>query len=496
MHAKMSEDASRRLVIASGLVADRVNGGENPDSAIAKVAAETGLASGHAQLLVNAYNIGATTRQRCDGETPTEKAADFKLASMSKVHELLYPSQVKSAATHYRDHGVSPEYSSPPTWVARRDARNAVAGVMTKLAAETPVEPSRAAASPSLYAQAAQHDMRLRLLDEVSRQIDVTRDRVITKLASLGDYFASNGNLAPCDVEPVIDSLYGDRGRAVLSRALSSRPSLTKRAAVAPHHAISEHPTPYDLVSGILEDANTLSAAERIREKTAATVEAADPFASIATPASVLDSPEPPSMSGSPYWAIARDLCSEPKLAGFADDVKRSFGYSIGGNAISRAASELKPATYDTTVDKLLNRIATPEHESRLAAIEAGAHLHDMMNNDAVIRGHDPFEVAEHYNRLSQFAPSLSRKPLMTTPLIRKSIEQGHLDAFDAGTAAAAEHKLRETDGKPRPQHFNIGGKDKPKQPAWLGHKSEPKKNESEKKSAEGGLDGIRSVLD
>ncbi len=60
--------------------------------------------------------------------------------------------------------------------------------------------------------------------------------------------------------------------------------------------------------------------------------------------------------------------------------------------------------------------------------------------------------MAEHFNRISQFAPTVSRRPLMATPLVRKSVEQGHLDTFDAGGLADSENKLRQQ-APPRPSH-------------------------------------------
>src|ERR1700761_8849909 len=93
----MSAAAEKVLHSALGDVAGHVNDGLHPDAAIEKAARANHVPCGHVRLMVNAYNIGRTTRQREDGGSPQEKAAEFPLASTANVLERLYPTKVKTA---------------------------------------------------------------------------------------------------------------------------------------------------------------------------------------------------------------------------------------------------------------------------------------------------------------------------------------------------------------------------------------------------------------
>ncbi len=196
---------------------------------------------------------------------------------------------------------------------------------------------------------------------------------------------------------------------------------------------------PYATIDDIVKLAEGLGDAIAAHDAKAGEVKAANeremlPFAP--APRSVLDQ-----MDLAASLGAAREASGSSTKAA---DIRGGIGYSIGAKSLEALGAGLVPASPEKQVARTLSRIATPEHEQELATIEARANLHEMLNHDDVLRGHDPHEVARHFNQLSQFAPSLSRKPLMTVPLVRKSIEQGQLDSFDASEAAGAEQKLRQ----------------------------------------------------
>lgn len=419
MPEKMSRDAERTLVGALADIADRVNDGESPCGAIEKVARDAGLERGHVQLLVNAYNIGRTTRQREDGSSPAEKAADFELADAPTIFDRLYPSTVKSAATVAAESGVSGEYSRPPGWLARRyDTSEAVlekAAAATALAPRPdpiPRDPSREA-----RLKVADDHRRLRAADEARLEAGKAAGGALAKLADLAEYFATPGSLAMGDVGENVAILYGAAGTKVLEKVAGLRPDLAGYASRRKHHPVDARAMPYSAVESILK---TSIAYEGLRadhaEKLAAIEDARPAYG-------------------------PRSIVGPVKAGGLAD---------WGTQAFQQVGQGFLPPEQDAAAEKTLRRIATPEHEARLAAIEGRADLSEMMNDDPTLKGYDAGEVARHFNRISQFAPAVGRQPLLAAPLVRKSVQQGQLDPFDAGEIAGSEQKLRAIHHQPK----------------------------------------------
>ena len=82
---------------------------------------------------------------------------------------------------------------------------------------------------------------------------------------------------------------------------------------------------------------------------------------------------------------------------------------------------------YPSAVDA----IQSPDHESKLKNIRTQAMLHGLMLHDPVIKGHNPEDVINAFNEISETAPRLADQVLIMQPLIRKRLSQGVLDPFE-----------------------------------------------------------------
>ncbi len=380
MPEKMDKQAERKLMAAVEDVADLVAGGQSPDAAIEKVAREEDLPRGHVRLIVNAYNVGRSARQREDGFTPREKAADFELASYANVLDRLYPPAVKTAAERELESGVSAEYLAPPTWYGARKEREAASSILEKAAAVLPPAPPPFAGSPEWQLKQAfsRADHADKVVAETRLSVTRKQDALVNGLEALTGYFKSAGSLSVADVRPNVEALYGQSGAAVLDRIVLTAPSLAKAAAV-PHrrtHSTFDHPTPYALVESLVKEARDLIAANATLEKTAAAAEVFKaatlrPFVSPHPGLSVL------TPDGEASWADSEATGVLSKEAGTIGGI--GWG-ALGTEALSRVGSSLTPPAYDDRASKVLSDISTPEHEQALAAIEARAQLHQLLN--------------------------------------------------------------------------------------------------------------------
>ena len=66
-------------------------------------------------------------------------------------------------------------------------------------------------------------------------------------------------------------------------------------------------------------------------------------------------------------------------------------------------------------------------------------------------RGYHRDEVLGAFNDVSQLAPRASQQPLLMNALLRKHLQQGSIDPFDATNILGAEKGLMETGAIPTP---------------------------------------------
>jgi hypothetical protein len=82
---------------------------------------------------------------------------------------------------------------------------------------------------------------------------------------------------------------------------------------------------------------------------------------------------------------------------------------------------------------KAMNQVEDPDTRDLIRKQKVQAMLTEMLTTDPVLSKHDPEEVLDHYNELSQLAPEMADQPMMLRGILRRSIEAGGVDPFEAG---------------------------------------------------------------
>lgn len=434
---KISKHIEDKLMQAIEKTAALVNGGQCPNEAIAKVAREDGIPPGNINLMVHAYNTGRTTRQRLDGATPSEKAADFPLAEATQVLSLMYPDTVKTAAAKQRESAISTEYAIPPTGLLQRREKHALRTrrVDWQVGVDTP-EPYPGDPATRLKKAYCEAERLERQVVEVRRQVAEAHDKMASTFMELTDYFREVGSSPIPVVREQVIIMHGGRGEQVMDQLVKVTPGLTKfsRYKQQPNVGLEDATgEPYALVSQLLDEVDEYKrlklAYQTIRTTTGGLQEVLlRPFA--CQPRSVLE--EPP-------FSLAFEKTAAGGLTGVLAPLALAKGIFSG-----KGAAPPQPQSNQTYLE-----LSDPEHEQQLRGIRSSAMLQDMLINDPVISGYEPNEVTNAYNEIVEMAPRSADKRLLIQALLRKRLEQGQLDSFEAESLLQAEESQKKLSTPP-----------------------------------------------
>jgi hypothetical protein len=445
--ARMTPQTEGRIAHAVDDVIDRINDGEDPNGAIVKVAAEGQLPIGHVGLLISAYNTARTNRQRTAHDSLIEKSADFPVADPAVIIEQLLPTVVKSAAQIRREEDVSADYDRPPTWLerarARREFEKTAAAAPPLVASAPPPYP----ADPVVAMKRAYHvaERRERTVEEARRVCAAAQDGLIGCFVKLAAWFADPRNETIADVRDNVEARWGRQGAAILNHLAGTRPSLTKRANLSGPgviNAVHADREPYRTLIETIGRTEKVTQARAEFERAAAdhaakTAEELAPF--------VLARRE--SRLGLPSATVSAEKQAGPYAS--------ALGVQLTREMLGRVGQELEGPDRDKLVDKQLREISRPDHEQALRGIHTQAMLHGMLANDPIISGYHPEEVLAAFNQVSQLAPHAAAQPAVMGPLLRKWLQQGHIDTFEGDQLVGTEQKLKQIHA-PAPQKESL----------------------------------------
>jgi hypothetical protein len=135
------------------------------------------------------------------------------------------------------------------------------------------------------------------------------------------------------------------------------------------------------------------------------------------------------------------------KVAGpFTSFITRGLGAVNAADIAKEVAKKLPTSRPTADLEKGdLRSLMDPAHEMEIRNIQSEALLNDLMANDEVIRGHDPEEVIDAYNEVSQLVPFSSNKKAIVRDLIRKRLSGGAnaLEQFGISDITNTQEKLR-----------------------------------------------------
>lgn len=483
----LNKQAENKLIGAIENAAALVNSGMQPNDAIIKSATDSGIPPGHIDLMVHAYNTGRTTKQREQGESTLEKAADFTLANIDDIRSKMFGSTVKTSAEIRTQQVVSTEYALNPVAMIKRASKAAVMAPAPFKPEFTPPPRDEHEVVRRAYSEKRSAHWQA---EEARRKVTESYNKTAAKFDELVTYFRTPGHLAYPDAVKDVQLAHGEHGTLVMQKLANLHPTVQKEAGT--NARIITDVTARNLVGDILDlvdNYNELAAAQT--QKTAAdvkkklepeictgsilfqpeneplTLKEAAPRPPGPPPAPRLESIRMPSGAEQKVtWDPGYTPTDEELSAGHVKSwrpVGASYlkpelempkkapspgGHGGGGGgggggegggilAPMKAVGELMGMGAENNHEreikgkKEFNTLSSPDHDAAIKSIRAKSVLHDLIMNDPVVSAHDPQDVAMAFNDISELAPTLIDTPGMLQTVLRKRLESGQLADFD-----------------------------------------------------------------
>jgi len=425
----LSKEAEQKLLSAIERAATLVNEGATPNNAIIKSASDASIPAGHINLMVHAYNTGRTNKQRELGANTLEKAADFQLADVNVVMDALYPKHVKTSAELTNNSVISTEYAVAPTgFIARRNATlNKAAAAKSVLPAPTYVPAPRddhsAARRAHSEKQAAQH-----AADETRRLATISHYKAAAAMEELAQYFRVPGNMSFPDAVREVGLRLGNIGVSTLNKIAAVYPHFAKQAA--------KNENFFGSLPVVTLVENVIKAVELHNN-------AASKLAALNQPA-VSPKVAPTPITGSilhdektaplalKVAAVKKKQDTTPPLTSYSGTMGH-LGKLMSPSGLTNelGANEERSTDPIKQKQKAFAQMSDAEHENKLQQIKSRGVLNDLILNDPVISGYDPYEVASAYNQIAEIAPNFTGSGAAMQALLRKRLEAGQLADFD-----------------------------------------------------------------
>lgn len=403
---RLSKEAETKITDSLSEVAELVNSGCSPNEALAKTASSNGVPVGHLELMVRAYNTGRSETQRQAGSDPLEKLAEFELADLKTVIDMVYPDRVKTASSLLRDTLISDAYRRAP------EPEKVELKPLTKLAADKgayrPMDQDglgRTRTISSLIEKIGRNSEKLRADSSQSK------DRMMDGINKLASYFRTFGGKPFTVVQNNSVRLFGKKAEALLNILSSSNKSFKKQAGTVADIAapVELKAAPYNLIHGCIKSAE-------IHLNKAASVNYLKKVISSAISSAFSDS-LPVEYTGSVLDGMDKKAAGPamPQSVTLASRAKDTW--EAARPRESNVGDEIKE--YGFRNDQLAQ-------DMMLKNIRASAAISDLMANDDIIGAHHPEDVAMHFNEISNISPDSSTNTSIMRPLLRKRLEGGN----------------------------------------------------------------------
>ena len=426
---RVSKETERKLLAAVEKTAEYVNAGDDPNLAIAKAAQDLAVPRSYLTQIVYAYNTARTNWQRTHGTTVFDKAAEFPVAELPKVEAILYPQQVKTAATVQRETRVSPEYSKPPEFLMEKaaEALPPIAGVTTA----PQYRREESGCTRQVFSLVQQQK---RAVEAARTEVSAAFDKLAAAMDRLDYYFRQVDSLPITQVQKTV-ALWGEpQAEAIINGLADVRPDLVKMAAQRRPRPDDCTQPPYTLIREVMA---AVADYRRVRQRMEKTADAAlraettlrRPFFRIRT-ASVLSDDRP----GARTSANILDSVSHSSLA-----------EAILPEWVQTMRDELLPQVTDPTkrVEQLVDALSDPRHEQELRKIRIQTMLEELLVTDPVLSNYDPETVIDAFNEIAEIAPEVVTNRVLLRTLLRKHVEQGGLDTFEINEILNARGQIQ-----------------------------------------------------
>jgi hypothetical protein len=110
---------------------------------------------------------------------------------------------------------------------------------------------------------------------------------------------------------------------------------------------------------------------------------------------------------------------------------------------------------YRGELERALEEVDSPDVRDRVKQVTIRSTLNDLLVNDPVIKGYDPEEVVEFFNELVRLQPAIADQPAVLRGLLRRSLQQGQIEPFEAGQAVSIGNDINA--GRVVPENTMLG---------------------------------------
>ena len=436
--APMTKETESKL---TNLLMEVVDSGDEPVSALTKIAQQAKLTPDQIRMLGRAYNTGVTLSQIKEGNTIQEKAAIVTLVDPESVIKNVFPDKVDSPAEKTRKEAVSRAYALPPSIKYKSKPVHKLE--MTKAAAEEKVVSSDPRGLNYLQKRAKEKEINC-TLDEGRRVLTVNIYKAAQAFDNLRDYFERAGAININYVQKSAAAVYGNIVNDIFGYVTKDI-KLTKNASSATP-PVKWNAVPFSFIKDAIEAIETHNAFKAKLD----TIDAQ--LAKSANKKKV-----------SPKDTIVGSIVDylENKEAGLMSGVAGGAGVSIAKNTLD----SLTPKPEHDRVKDIIRELDSGGHVGNLQRIKMQSFLTELMLNDPVVSEYNPNDVYEAFNYLNEVAPRTVQHPVIAKSLIRRYLSQGNnIDAFEASQLATIEKDLmRQTDSPIRDEMAFYGAPEGPR---------------------------------
>lgn len=416
MTAKLDKANERKLLSAIDTVVSRTDEGEDLHGSCCKVAAEQGFSDDMVRLLCRSYNAGAVNYQREKQATGVlNKLAKLELLDPEQVIQSLHGEKTASVTQPVSDVYASPFRAKAP--VIRSRQKQASTDRTTTTPREVMSVAEFAGRARELLKQARQEIVPVKL--QFLRDFGVFADAV--KVAGIKDAEL----LGACQL---LDPAYGEStAKAVISRNNGTDTEQVKLAAESPTFLLDTATAPFCYFPEVIKAAREYNQATQEYAKSAIQVKV-----KIAELVEGLTGENKSVLPVPVKWnKIAGDLAT----------------YVLGSNLARVGADSLvkSPEDRESKVQSEMDSLNDPAHTGEMRKYQVEAMMHDLMNNDEVLRGYKPEQIATAYNELARMSPRVAQQPMLARSILRKIMPQGGVDTFEANDIASTEKTLAQT---------------------------------------------------
>lgn len=422
---KITPQTESKLMGVLEKVAELTATGTDPNEAIIK-AGQGRLRPGEIELVVRAYNIGRTNCRREDADSLLEKTATFPMADSDTVSAAMFPANVKTAAQVVTTTVVSSDYAIPARTIARQlQAVKTAAHVWeTPKGIEKQAREKLDTKSPVRKLGDAQRAQRLY---EVKR---AAHRQAVQDLADvvdeLGNYFRTAACQPQAAVKKAATALHGEAvADAVFSAMYTAQPGLQRiSSAKTAACRVPASDRSLTLVQSVIAKAANCRG-------THAAMAAAEE-----------DLPKKPQPAAPPqeFDSILTDSAKQAALLPSMGEI----GSKLQGGLQSMKSYGDNRTDPEPAVSKALYQLTDPDHEEQLRQLQAQTSFQELLARDKVLQGYKPQQVADAFGQITQSAPNLATQPLAMQALLRKQLEQGHMDTFDVNDMIGMSNNLQD----------------------------------------------------